>query len=257
MRAVTPGFFRSRTEVFLPREGEGPLTAHAVRGYRGVVQRCSECPHFVPGICGRGTAIRPPAPCAEPCAVSQRDADLAELFDRYYSHVVAWACRMSGSYELAKDLAQDVFIKAWSAWDRFRGDSQFTTWLYAITRNCWRDYLKARAARPAEVDDRVLATASPVVENEGVAALEAQHAAALVRRLMRDARLDPLEARAFRLHYGDDLPLQAVTARLALTNPSGARAQIVSAKRKLRRSADRWMRLAARSPAAARGHAAM
>ena len=177
------------------------------------------------------------------------------LFDRYHRHVVAWACRMSGSYELARDLAQDVFIKAWAAWDRFRGDSQFTTWLYTITRNCYRDHVKARAARPHEVDDRSLTTDSPVVENDAIAALEAAHAAALVRRLMRDAHLDPIETRAFVLHYGVELPLQDITRRLGLTNPSGARAPIISAKRKLRRSLERWQRLAARTTAAG-NHAA-
>jgi RNA polymerase sigma-70 factor, ECF subfamily len=209
----------------------------------------------VAGICNPTSASRP-APCADECRISRRDADLTALFDRYHRHVVAWACRMSGgNYELAKDLAQDVFIKAWSAWDRFRGDAQFSTWLYTITRNCYRDHLKARAARPQEVDDRALTTDPPVVENDAIAALEAQHAAALVRRLMRDARLDPIEARAFLLHYGDDVPLRDVTSRLGLTNPSGARAQIVSATRKLRRSAERWERLSARDVAAGRGHA--
>jgi len=162
---------------------------------------------------------------------------------------------MSGSYELSKDLAQDVFIKAWGAWDRFRGDSQFSTWLYAITRNCYRDHLKARAVRPREVGDRALTTDPPAVENDAIAALEAEHAAALVRRLMRDARLDPMEARVFLLHYGEDVPLRDVTARLGLTNPSGARAQIVSAMRKLRRSAERWERLSAKGNEGARSQA--
>ncbi|HXI30327.1 MAG TPA: sigma-70 family RNA polymerase sigma factor [Vicinamibacterales bacterium] len=215
---------------------------------------CSACSHFVAGICNAASASRP-APCADECRIGRRDADLTTLFERYHRHVVAWACRMSGSYELATDLAQDVFIKAWAAWDRFRGASQFSTWLYTITRNCYRDHMRARAARPREVDDRVLTTDPPVVENDAIAALEAEHAAALVRSLMRDARLDPVEARAFVMHYRDDVPLRDVTARLGLTNPSGARAQIVSATRKLRRSAQRCERLSARGVAAARGHA--
>ena len=219
------------------------------------MQACSGCPHFVAGICNQTSASRP-APCAEECRISRRDADLAVLFDRYHRHVVAWACRMSGSYELARDLGQDVFIKAWAAWDRFRGDSQFTTWLYTITRNCYRDHMKARAARPHEVDDRALTTDSPVVENDATAALEAAHAAALVRRLMRDARLDRIETRAFVLHYGREMSLQDVAARLGLTNPSGARAPITSAKRKLRRSLERWQHLAARTAAAGGTHAA-
>jgi RNA polymerase sigma-70 factor, ECF subfamily len=207
------------------------------------MQRCHGCPHFVGGICDTPCIDAAPACVADAAASARRDSEVTALFERYHRHVVAWACRMSGSYELAKDLAQDVFVKAWSGWDKFRGEAQFTTWLYTITRNCYRDYVKARAARPREVDADAMSSHPPVVQNEALAALEAEHAATLVRRLMRDARLDPLEARAFRLHYGADMPLQAVTSRLGLRNPSGARAQIVSAKRKLRRTAERWQRI--------------
>jgi RNA polymerase sigma-70 factor (ECF subfamily) len=35
----------------------------------------------------------------------------------------------------AKDVTQEVFIKAYNSLDYFRGDSKIQTWLYAITRN--------------------------------------------------------------------------------------------------------------------------
>ena len=216
-----------------------------MRTVKGVPPICRNCPHYVESICGDAAKSRPLvcSDCMEPPATEEQ---FGAMFERHHRHVIAWACRFTGSYELARDLAQEVFIKAWSALGRFRGGSRFTTWLFAITRNCCLDYMKARAARPREVDSRALDTAPPVVHNDALASLEAQHAARLVRRLMRDARLDPIEARAFRLHYGEDVPLEAVTARLGLTNASGARAQIVSAKRKLRRSVERWQRAMAR-----------
>jgi len=40
-----------------------------------------------------------------------------------------------------------------------------------------------------------------------------------------------------------------VTRRLGLTNPSGARARLLSARRKLRRSAQRWQRRTRRAEA--------
>jgi RNA polymerase sigma-70 factor, ECF subfamily len=208
------------------------------------MKRCDGCPHFVSGICD-AACVRPPLSRADHAvAVSRRDTEVTALFDRYHRHVVAWACRMSGSYDVAKDMAQDVFVKAWTAWDTFRGDAQSKTWLYTITRNCYRDYVKARAARPREVDVEVMSAHHPIVENEALAAFEAEHATAVVRRLLRDAHLDPVEARAFTLHFGADVPLEALSAHLGLRNRSGARAHIVSAKRKLRRSAERWQRIA-------------
>jgi RNA polymerase sigma factor (sigma-70 family) len=203
----------------------------------------------VNSICDRASGASCPAVCAGPVIPAPDEDRVAALFEQYHRYVVAWACRITGSYELARDLAQDVFIKAWSGIERFRGDAQFTTWLYAITRNRCHDYLRARAARPREVGDGALAAAPPVVENDAVEWVEAQHAATLVRRLIRDARLDPIEEGAFRLHYGADVPLQVVTRRLGLTNASGARARLASAKRKLRRSAERWQRCTVRARA--------
>jgi len=48
------------------------------------------------------------------------------------------------------------------------------------------------------------------------------------------------EARVMTLHYAEELPLDAVTQLLKLDNASGAKAYIVSAKRKLARAVSRW-----------------
>jgi len=45
--------------------------------------------------------------------------------------------------------------------------------------------------------------------------------------------LDKTEAQVMMLHYGRELPLTAVSSLLGLTNKSGAKAYIVSARRKL------------------------
>lgn len=45
------------------------------------------------------------------------------------------AYRMMGNAEDAEDVAQEAFISAYRARDRFRGDSKVTTWLYRITTN--------------------------------------------------------------------------------------------------------------------------
>ena len=226
--------------------------------------QCLSCDCYVAGICGQCAPAdgdgKGPATC---CLDEPSDDDLIRqherestsaaplvsfgvLFDRHHRRVVAWACRLSGNYDLARDLAQEVFIKALTRIGAFRGDSRFTTWLYTVTRNTYRDYEKARARRPRETGTDTLKH-EPMTENDALAALEAQHASDLLRRLMRDARLDRTEARAFRLHYGGDVPLQTITARLGLKNRSGARAHIVSARRKLRRSRERWERLTARA----------
>jgi RNA polymerase sigma-70 factor (ECF subfamily) len=57
------------------------------------------------------------------------------LMSNYKRFVHSTAMRYLKDDEDAKDVTQDVFIKAYNSLDYFRGDSKIQTWLYAITRN--------------------------------------------------------------------------------------------------------------------------
>jgi RNA polymerase sigma-70 factor (ECF subfamily) len=160
-----------------------------------------------------------------------------ELMRRHQARVVAWCYRLTRNRDLARDLAQDVFVKAYSSLDTFRRDSKFTTWLYVITCNRCRDDQRARAVRSRQaLQDMIDA---PLDWNGGLAALDARDARTVLRPLM-DEVLDRTEKLVMTLHYGHDVPLDSITAALGLTNASGAKAYIVSARRKLKTAVKRW-----------------
>ena len=50
------------------------------------------------------------------------------------------------------DVTQEAFIKAYKALPKFRGDSQFFTWLYRIAINTAQNYLVSKSRRPANTD---------------------------------------------------------------------------------------------------------
>ncbi len=53
-----------------------------------------------------------------------------------YSERLYWQIRkMVLSHDDANDILQDVFIKAWTNIENFRGDAKLTTWLYRIAIN--------------------------------------------------------------------------------------------------------------------------
>ena len=54
------------------------------------------------------------------------------LYDRHAKRVHRLVLRICGDEELARDLVQDVFVKAFRQLAGFRGDSAFTTWLHRI-----------------------------------------------------------------------------------------------------------------------------
>jgi RNA polymerase sigma-70 factor, ECF subfamily len=162
---------------------------------------------------------------------------LEELMRRHQARVVTWCYRLTGDRDAAPDLAQDVLLKACSSLDSFRSDSKFTTWLYVITRNRCRDEHRARAMRVRDAEYEAVRVAE--AWNGGVAALAGRDARRVVRSLM-DEVLGETERIVMTLHYGHDVPLDAITTSLGLTNPSGAKSYIVSAKRKLNAAVRRW-----------------
>jgi len=169
----------------------------------------------------------------------QRETYLNQLFERHHSRVAAWCYRMTGDVDSATDLAQEVFLKALQNIESFRAQSKFTTWLYSIARNHCMDALKSRALAPVLAGEAALERMQDSRGGGVLANMERRQAEQIVRQLMLES-LDETEAKVMTMHYVHELPLEAVTRLLALTNASGAKAYVVSARRKLARAFDQW-----------------
>jgi len=172
---------------------------------------------------------------------------LNQLFQHHHSRVAAWCYRITGDVDSASDLAQEIFLKAFQRLDSFRGESRFTTWLYTIARNHCMDWLRSRPSTPQqfeEMPDQLADFRSEAISS----VLERRESEQLVRKLMRES-LDDTEAKVMTLHYVHELPLDSVTRILRLTNPSGAKAHVVNARRKLAKAVALWKN----RPAPARG----
>jgi len=72
---------------------------------------------------------------ADAARAAQGDADAFErLYRTHLPRIFGLVRRMTGGVD-AEDLTQDVFVRAWSKLDGFRGDSSFGTWLYRLAVN--------------------------------------------------------------------------------------------------------------------------
>ncbi|MDW7682574.1 MAG: sigma-70 family RNA polymerase sigma factor [Bacillota bacterium] len=82
-----------------------------------------------------------------------------ELMQRYEKKVYTLCFRMAGNHNDAEDLAQEAFLKAFRALPSFKGESQFSTWLYRIVTNTCLDERRKRARKPVTVSlDKPLET---------------------------------------------------------------------------------------------------
>lgn len=107
-----------------------------------------------------------PDPVLNPEVVDPSDRDLVvrarardmaaydELIRRYQRKIYQLVYNMTSNREDAEDLTQDVFVKAYSALEHFKGDSSFYTWVYRIAVNRTINYLKKRKRNAAlSLDD--------------------------------------------------------------------------------------------------------
>lgn len=85
----------------------------------------------------------------ERCRMEDHQA-FAELVDRYKDRIHWMVRRMIGSLE-AEDLTQEVFLRAYQAFPRFRSGSKFSTWIYKIARNLCLSELRKRGRRGEHV----------------------------------------------------------------------------------------------------------
>lgn len=60
--------------------------------------------------------------------------------------------------EEARDLTQEVFVKAYENIEKFRGDSKFSSWLYRIAYNHSMNWSERRAGRETQLDDELAET---------------------------------------------------------------------------------------------------
>jgi len=59
----------------------------------------------------------------------------AEIIEHYQAPIIRYLYRMTGDYEMAKDLAQDTFIQAYKGILRTDAELSFKAWLYRIATN--------------------------------------------------------------------------------------------------------------------------
>ena len=105
------------------------------------------------------------APAVEPCMANEStDAQLVRrvqkgekgAFDllvlKYQHKIVNLVMRYVRDPDLALDITQEAFLKAYRALPRFRGDSAFYTWLYRIAVNTAKNHLAAARRRPMDIE---------------------------------------------------------------------------------------------------------
>ena len=85
----------------------------------------------------------------------------AVLFDRYSTRIYNFAYRFLRNSEAAEDATQEVFVKMMKHAHQFNGEAKLSTWLFSITANLCRDYLRKSDNKAKDDEEALLTMAAP------------------------------------------------------------------------------------------------
>jgi RNA polymerase sigma-70 factor, ECF subfamily len=136
------------------------------------------------------------------------------LVRRHEKNIFNLVYRMLGDYDEAAETSQEVFLSAYRAIDRFRGDANFSTWIYRIALNhtsTKRRSLNRRQQRSVAIE-----------ETEPVRDPQPGPAESMERKELRDHvqnalnRLEPDDATVILLRDLQDIPYDEVARLLKI-----------------------------------------
>jgi len=87
-------------------------------------------------------------------AVREGDVgQLGVLFERHSGHLYNYLFRLTGNRHLSEDLVQEVFVRMLKYRHTYRGESQFTTWMFQIARNARVDHFRRSPREETSLED--------------------------------------------------------------------------------------------------------
>lgn len=108
------------------------------------------------------------------------------IFAQHHRFIFRFLYGMVGEHDLAEDLTQETFMRAYASMNTLRGESKLSTWLCGIAKNVALNALRGRSRElPAEINDESVTTLS-----EGVGAAPDNY---LLNKELRNVIHDALE----------------------------------------------------------------
>jgi RNA polymerase sigma factor (sigma-70 family) len=155
----------------------------------------------------------------------------AILVARYQSYVFTLVMRYVNSREVAEELSQDVFIKAYRFLADFKGDSKFSTWLYTIVNSTCLSHLRKKRNETIPVEEEKIIYLSDSVTDKPADQLEQKTTKKLLTEAM--ARLPCEDAQVLTLFYVAEQSLDEIAIILG-TTPGNVKVRLFRARKKLK-----------------------
>lgn len=132
--------------------------------------------------------------------------DFEKMYRQYFRDVYLYLCGLSGSNIVAEEMAQETFVKALKAIDRFDGAKDIRAWLFTIAKNTYYTaYKREKIYADMPPEDGDCGVSVDVTEH-----LANEESAFLIHRFLHEMK-EPYKE-VFSLRVFGELPFEQIGA---------------------------------------------
>jgi RNA polymerase sigma-70 factor (ECF subfamily) len=170
--------------------------------------------------------------------LSGEQALYADLVKRYQNFVFTIALRYTPNREDAEEIAQDVFVKAYRNLADFRGESKFSTWLYAIVTTTCITFLRKKKLTVHSLDNEQV---FEVADSQNAAfranQIEQKSKAQVINEAIKLLSVD--DARIITLFYKGEQTLEEI-GRIIGAEPNTVKVKLHRARQRLKEKMEKY-----------------
>ena len=160
---------------------------------------------------------------------NQEMSAFQEIITRHQQRALSIAYKLLGNWHSAEDIAQDAFIKIYSAASSYKPQAKFTTWLYRIVVNLCYDHMRKRNNSTVNLD----ALGEIAIHGNQTHPIEKEEITASVQQAI--AELNERQRTVLILHRYEQLTHAQISEVTGWTT-SAVESLLVRAYKKLRKS---------------------
>ncbi|MCG8580692.1 MAG: sigma-70 family RNA polymerase sigma factor [Bacteroidales bacterium] len=163
----------------------------------------------------------------------------AQLIDKYQHMAFTLANSIVKNKEEAEEVTQDAFFKAYKALDRFKGDAEYSTWLYRIVYNASISKLRSRKAETTSLDSQDIDKQSAFNFSDNLNRLEKQERKVFLKKALKKLKED--DAFVIILYYYKEQNIEEIAQTTGLSK-SNVKIKLHRGRKQLQKELEQLLR---------------
>lgn len=163
----------------------------------------------------------------------------AQIIDQYQHMVYTLANSIVKNHQEAEEVTQDAFFKAYKSLDKFKGDAEFSTWLYRIIYNTAISKLRSRKNETLHLESQEVEKHNLDNFSDNLNRLEQQERKVILKKALKSLKEE--DAFIIILYYYKDQSIEEIEKATGLSK-SNVKVKLHRGRKQLQATLEQLLR---------------